>query len=286
MMRKTSALFGVAALLFALLLGQTSSGQMPMGPTAQPQLQLNPQDPQAFQHEIHLLMAINRMGLTLQQLQQLQQILAELRAPQMAQMQRQRELRGFLLSWQGTPEEFEEALKAFQEQTQQNQEQLQQQRRQAIERLKDVLTYRQGELLRQALHKLSAGTEQMDVRMGMMAQMRERMGQMGPMCGQGLPQQDMMGQMHQQPMRQTQPMMQMMPQMGGHGQMGRMGQRAPRRPAQQPMRPMMQHMQHMMPQMGGMGMGQAPTFDELVLKHVELLERVISAKLQALQQQQ
>lgn len=286
MMRKTGVLFGVAALLFALLLGQTSSGQMPMGPTAQPQLPLNPQ---ALQHEIHLLMAINRMGLTPQQLQQLQQILAELKAPQRVQMQRQRELKEFLLSWQGTPEEFEEALKAFQEQTQQPQEQLQQQRRQAIERLKDVLTYRQGELLRQALHKLSAGAGQMDVKMGMMAQMRERMGQMGPMCGQGLPRQDMMGQMHQQPLRQTQPMMQMMPQMGGHGQMGRMGQRAPMGPALQPMQPMTQHMRpmmQMMAQMGGMGMGQAPTFDELVLKHVELLERVISAKLQALQQQQ
>jgi hypothetical protein len=255
-MRKTSALFGVAALLLALLIGQTGSGQMPMDTMAQPQAQ---SDPQALQHEIHLLMAINRMGLTEFQLERLKTILADLKVSQMAQMQRQRELKQFLLSWQGSPEEFDAALKEQQEKLQQGQKIFQQQRRQALEQLKDVFSYRQGELLRETLQKLSGGMPamgQMQQPMGQsMTQMRGHMGQRQGGSG-----------------------------MGGHGQMGMMGR------TQQHMQPMMQHMQQMMQMMQMMqqmgGMGQAPSFDELVLKHLDLLERVLGEKLQALRGQQ
>ncbi len=251
MMRKTSAMFGVAALLLALLLGQTGSGQMPMGPTGPPQMQAGPQ---TLQHEIHLLTAINRMELTEFQLKKLNTILADLNVSQMAHMQRQRELKEFLLSWQGTPEAFDEALKEQQEKLQQGQRILQQKRQQALEQLKDVLRYHQGELLRETLQRLSGsmGMGGMSPMMGQMPQMMERMrGHMGEMQG------------------------------GMGGRMGMMGQ------MQQPMQPMMQHMQQMMQMMQQMGgMGQAPAFDELVLKHLDLLERVIGEKLQALQGQQ
>lgn len=248
MMRKTSAMFGVAALLLALLLGQTGSGQMPgpMGPMgpSQPQAQ-QPMSPQMLEQEIELLIAINRMGLSPEQLRQLQQVLSELRASQQAHMQSQQELRDFLLRWQGTPEAFEQSLQNLQQQVQQPRTR----RQELMAQLKDVLTYRQGEQLREALQKLSDGTAPMPSQMG---QPMGRMG-MGMMSG---------------------PM--------GQGQMGMMGPMGPAQ-GQGPGMPMMNMMQRMQ-QMGGMG--QAPSFDELVLKHLELLERVISEKLQALQGQQ
>lgn len=259
MMRKTSLLFGVTTLFLALLLGQTGSGQMPMDRTVQPEA---PSNPQALQHEIHLLTAIDRMGLTEPQLERLRTILSDLRVSQMAQLERQRGLKEFLLSWQGSPEEFDAALKEQQEKLQQGQKIFQQKRRQALEQLKDVFSYRQGELLLETLQKLSGG-------MPAMGRMQQPMGQSMIQTG---------GHMGQR---------QGGSRMGGHGQMGMMGQTQ----TQQPMQPMMQHMQQMMQmmqQMGGMGMGmgRAPSFDELVLKHLDLLERVIGEKLQALQGQQ
>jgi hypothetical protein len=247
MRRKTTVALGVAALLIALLLGQVGSGQM--GPMGQPQAQAQ-MSPEQLQHEIQLLMAINRMGLTVEQLGELKNIIAELKTIRHEPMVQQRGLREFLLSWQGSPEEFEGALRAFQEQAEQARQQLRQRHRDAIEQLKETLSYRQGELLMGALKRLDGP--------GAMGHMAERMAQHTAQ----------MQQMHQSMGRMGR---------GMRPQMGMMGQRQMRQP--------MGQMGGMMGMMGPMGpMGQAPrqTFGELILKHLDLLERVIDEKLQAL----
>ena len=282
-MRKTGAMLGISALLLALLVGQPGIGQMqgpmPMEMSSSPQM-----NPQMLEKEIELLIAINRMGLSVEQLQQLQQIVSELRAPQQMHLQHRQELRDFLLSWQGSPEEFESALQSFQEEKKQELQQLKAQQKELIAQLKDVLTYRQGELLRQALQKLSAPK---GMGMGGMGRMERPE---GPAHG-AAPGQQQMG-------------MGMMGMGQGHGQGQGQGQAQAHAQAQaQPgmgmgmgmMQMMQQHMQMMRQMMGrmgqnGMGMGrmggaQAPKLEELILKHAELLERVLGQKLQALQGQ-
>ena len=279
-MRKTGAMLGISALLLALLVGQPGIGQMqgpmPMGMSSSPQM-----NPQMLEKEIELLIAINRMGLSVEQLQQLQQIVSELRAPQQMHLQHRQELRDFLLSWQGSPEEFESALQSFQEEKKQELQQLKAQQKELIAQLKDVLTYRQGELLRQALQKLSAPKG-----MGGMGRMERPE---GPAHGAAPGQQQMgmgmmgMGQGHGQGQGQAHAQAQAQPGMGmGMGMMQMMQQHM------QMMRQMMQRMGGM--GQGGMGMGrmggaQAPKLEELILKHAELLERVLGQKLQALQGQ-
>jgi len=277
MTRKTSFVLGVGVLLLALLVGQVGSGQMPnpmpMGPQGPaPQMQMNPQ---MLEQEIELLIAIDRMGLSVEQLQQLQQIISGLQAPQQVHRKHREELQQFLLSWQGPPEQFEQALQNFKQERRQQLEQLKTQNRDLIHQLKDVLTYRQGELLYQALRKLSAskGMGGMGIPMVMEGKGQQPMGRQGgsahgaapgrpPMMGIGP-----MGMMQrmQQHMRMMQQMQRMMEQIGpGAGAMG-MG----------------------MIGMGRMGQGpaQAPKLEELIEQHLELLQRVIAQKLQALQGQ-
>jgi len=213
-----------------------------------------------LEHEIELLIAINRMGLSQEQLQQLQQILGELQAPQRMHMQHREELRQFLLSWQGAPEEFDQALQNFQQERQQQRERLQSQNRELWGQLKDVLTYRQGERLYQALRKLSVPQGRGGMGMPMRMGDKDRPPTMG------------MGPSPAQPGMGPMGMMQMMRMMQQH---------------MQRMRPMMPRME---PMQGGMGRGKlgrapAPSLEELIERHIELLERVIAQKLRALQGQ-
>ncbi len=283
-MRKTSAMLSVGALLVALLVGQVGSGQMPMpmgpqGPAMQPEM-----TPQRLEQEIELLIVLNRMGLSPEQLRQMQQILGGLQAVRPMHRQHREELRQFLLSWQGPPEQFEQALQNFKQERQQRLESLKAQNRELLNRLKDVLTYRQGELLRQVFHKLSAqGMGGMG--MGMMG-----MGpQEGPAHGTA-PDRSPMGMRGRMGMGQgpAQPGMDRNMGMGGMGMgmmgMGPMGGMPMMQMMMQHMQ-MMQRMMQMMQQMGmggqdGMGM---PSLEAIVEQHRELLLRVIAQKLEALQ---
>ena len=299
-MRKTSAMLSVGALLVALLVGQVGSGQMPMpmgpqGPAMQPEM-----TPQMLEQEIELLIVLNRMGLNPEQLRQMQQILGGLQAVRPMHRQHREELRQFLLSWQGPPEQFEQALQNFKQERQQRLESLKAQNRELLNRLKDVLTYRQGELLRRALHKLSAqGMGGMGMGMGMMgmgpqggpahgtAPDRSPMGMRGRMgMGQGPAQPGMDRDMGMN--------MNMGMGMGGMGMgmmgMGPMGGMPMMQMMMQHMQ-MMQRMMQMMQQMGMGGMGGMggrdgmgmPSLEALVEQHRELLLRVIAQKLEALQ---
>ncbi len=294
-MRKTSAMLSVGALLVALLVGQVGSGQMPMpmgpqGPAMQPEM-----TPQRLEQEIELLIVLNRMGLSPEQLRQMQQILGGLQAVRPMHRQHREELRQFLLSWQGPPEQFEQALQNFKRERQQRLESLKAQNRELLNRLKDVLTYRQGELLRRALHKLSAqGMGGMGMGMGMGREMGMGMGMMGmgPQGGPAhgtAPDRSPMGMRGRMGMGQgpAQPGMDrdmgMNMGMGGMG-MGMMGGMPMMQMMMQHMQ-MMQRMMQMMQQMGmggqdGMGM---PSLEALVEQHRELLLRVIAQKLEALQ---
>ncbi len=294
-MRKTSAMLSVGVLLVALLVGQVGSGQMPMpmgpqGPAMQPEM-----TPQRLEQEIELLIVLNRMGLSPEQLRQMQQILGGLQAVRPMHRQHREELRQFLLSWQGPPEQFEQALQNFKRERQQRLESLKAQNRELLNRLKDVLTYRQGELLRRALHKLSAqGMGGMGMGMGMGREMGMGMGMMGmgPQGGPAhgtAPDRSPMGMRGRMGMGQgpAQPGMDrdmgMNMGMGGMG-MGMMGGMPMMQMMMQHMQ-MMQRMMQMMQQMGmggqdGMGM---PSLEALVEQHRELLLRVIAQKLEALQ---
>lgn len=267
--KRLSVVLGVVALSAALLLGQTGSGQMgqPMGPMAQTQ------NPEQLQMEIHLLKAINQAGFTQTQLEQLQAIISDLQAARQTSVQHQQELKDFLLDWQGNPEEFDEALRSFQEQAQQAQQNAQQQRQAAVERLKNVLTYRQGEVLLDVLGPRPDRGPQMGMYgMGMAMMAPAQPPQMGQMMDQM--QQHMRAMMEQ--MRQH-----MGPSRQGMGMMGQM------QPHHQQM---MERMKSMMSQMGRMrGMmgqrdpgpmvGQRPDFGALFLQHLDVWDKVITEKL-------
>lgn len=271
-MKRLSVVFGVIALSFGLLLGQTGSGQMgePMGPTVQTQ------DPVRLQMEIHLLQAINQAGLTRDQLEQLQAIVSELKTAQDSVLKRQQKLRDFLLDWQGNPEEFDAALQSFQRETQQAQRDIQQQRQAAVERLKSVLTFRQGEVLLNVLGRRPDETPQMGVRgRGMMAPSGPP--QMGHMMDQMEQHMRAMTEKMRQHMALSQQGMGMM----GQGMMGQM---------QQHHQQMMERMQSMMARigrirgmMGNMGPGpmmeQHPNLPEVFLQHLDLWEDILSEKL-------
>lgn len=282
-------------MLLALWVGQVGSGQMPMPMDPQGGPAADDLSPQQREKEIAVLIALNRMGLSPAQLERMQQILAELQTvqPQEVHRQHRQELREFLLRWQGDPEAFEEALQNFQEDRKARLQQVKDRQQKLLEELLDLLSYRQGEILRQALHRLSRPQA---MEMGMMG-MEMGMGR-GMMGREGRPEHPMGNPPTDSPVGQAGmgdpcgdgPSASPGMEHGGRG-------RAPSdvdgmAMARSPMMQMMQHMRRMgmMGMMGGGMMGppsemprQAPSLEELILRNAQLLEQVIAQKLGALQ---
>jgi predicted metal-dependent hydrolase len=109
--------------------------------------------PERLQEEIALLKLINEMGLSSEQLKTLQQMISELLANRQAVVQAQMDLRDFLLEYQGLPDGLAEALKPYEEKVEGARQAFREALQSSVNQLKDLLTLRQGEVLREFLRK-------------------------------------------------------------------------------------------------------------------------------------
>jgi len=149
MTKKLAVVLGLLGLLLIYSIPQLGSGQTDEGLP----LIKGPLDREQLQMEIELLRLINAMGLSRDQLAELKTMVSELRAAQDGITQAQLELKDFLLGYQGDPEGFAEAVKPYDEKVTQAKEAFERQLQGSVERVKDVLTLRQGEVLREFLKK-------------------------------------------------------------------------------------------------------------------------------------
>jgi predicted metal-dependent hydrolase len=130
---------------------QTPS-QMPMA--EQPQKQSQERiEPERLQEEIALLKLMGEMELNREQLTALQQMVSELLAKRRAIVQAQLDLRDFLLEYQGPADELPEALKPYEQKVEEARRAFREALRSSVDQLKDLLTLRQGEVLREFLRK-------------------------------------------------------------------------------------------------------------------------------------
>ncbi len=231
MMKKVTVVFGLGLLLLAFSL-PAGSGQM--GPM------MEAKSPEELHREITVLKALNRMELSKEQLEELLAIVSELKAAHQEMMKPAMELREFLLDWQGSREDFEKALAPMEEKAQAAHRAFQEKLKASVERIKDLLSFRQGEILMDALVDLAGPP----MRMGMMRMrgMREMM-------------EEMMERMREH-----------MQQMGMMPMMPKMHERMLER---------MQKMREQMPRM----MALRARLEEVLMKHLDLLERVLMEKL-------
>ncbi len=126
--------------------------QMPMA--AQPQKQSQERiEPERLQEEIALLKLMSEMELSREQLTALQQMVSELRAKRQAIVQAQLDLRDFLLEYQGPADELPEALRPYEKKVEEARRAFREALQSSVDQLKDLLTLRQGEVLREFLRK-------------------------------------------------------------------------------------------------------------------------------------
>lgn len=124
-------------------------------------------DRERLRREIALLRLLAEMGLTREQLQALQGIVADLKTKRDAIWQAQLELRDFLLGYSGPDDgqTLEEALRPYEEKIESARKDFREGLQGAVDRLKGILTLKQGEVLREFLRKhfaVPAGREKED----------------------------------------------------------------------------------------------------------------------------
>lgn len=155
---------GVLALVLAFSIPQlvTSQSQTEQAPTAQPSV-----DRMQLRMEIGLLRLINEMGLSRDQLASIKEMISDLRTSEQAILQAQQELRDFLASYNGTREGFAEAVKPFDEKIAQARKAFHEKLRTSIEKAKDRITMRQAEILREFITR-HLGTEHLQPSQRMM----------------------------------------------------------------------------------------------------------------------
>lgn len=159
--RTMAAVLGVVALGLGLIaVSQVGVSLQPQSPPLRPeaqgpseQAQLEEASEDRLRVEIELLKLINELGLTREQLQTLQRIVSDLRAKRQAIVQAQLEMRDFLLAYAGPPEGLAEALEPYEGRVEEARRAFRDALRRSIEQLKDLLTLRQGEVLRDFLRE-------------------------------------------------------------------------------------------------------------------------------------
>lgn len=103
------------------------------------------------QAQIQLLAAINRAGLSLEQMEAIQSALQTLPAARDAVVSAQQALKEFLIRWNGAPAQFDAAYAQAQVQVTQAVQALKDQGQAALDAVKNTLTVSQGEILMESL---------------------------------------------------------------------------------------------------------------------------------------
>lgn len=109
------------------------------------------------QAQIQVLAAINRAGLSLEQMETIQSALQTLFAARDAVVSSQQTLKDFLLRWDGSPAEFDAAFEQAREPVSQALQALKDQGQAALAAVKNTLTVSQAEILMESLGLASAG---------------------------------------------------------------------------------------------------------------------------------
>lgn len=285
-MKKAIVVFGLGVMLFGLSLGQASSAQMQMGT----------QPSSALPQEIHLLKVINQAGLTKAQLGEFQGLLSGMREAQQAIVQRQQELKAFLVAWQGTPDEFSAALQPVEAQVQQANQALEQEQQNITSKLKKLLSYYQGETLLGGLREMTAASSQMPMPMDMQSMMQQMQNgmhammqgrQQMPIQGMGNGQQDSKDQVKQPEMAAEGSHQAHHPEQNNGGQMDQSGMMENGN-MQKGMQEMMQMHQQMMTRMQAMqgaqmgSMMMQANWGAILLQNLDLLEQAIAEKVASL----
>ena len=115
--------------------------------------------------EIAMLRAINDMDLSADQLETLHAVVSDLRSERDQVIEAQRSLRGFLVQFEGTRDEYRQAVQAYDDELAQARSEFQQALQGAIDTVKGTLTIQQGQILRQHLARsLGAVSDRVEVR--------------------------------------------------------------------------------------------------------------------------
>ena len=166
MTTKRLALTAALALLgFGLLFAASQAGigeaqtppqtpsQTPAFPMQQGEQQAENVDPEQLAKEIALLRLLGEMELSRDQLEALHGMVAELQTRRQEILQTQLELRDFLMQYQGSREDLTEQLQPYEEKVAQARRGFRESLASSVDRLKDLLTLKQGEVLRTFLMK-------------------------------------------------------------------------------------------------------------------------------------
>jgi hypothetical protein len=169
-MTKRFALWAALALLLSGLIfaaSQAGIGQMavqtapqtpPQIPAVQtlqdqPQTQALEVNPEELRAEIALLRLLSEMELSRDQLETLHGMVTDLQARRGEILQAQLELRDFLMQYQGSRDDLAEQLEPYEEKIAQARKGFRETLASSVDRLKDLLTLKQGEILREFLMK-------------------------------------------------------------------------------------------------------------------------------------
>lgn len=156
-MKKVALVLGLVLLLFAFSYPWAGSGQMG-------------REVKELQKEIRILTLINLAGLSKPQMVTLRDIVSRLRAGQEEIMRQELELREFLLSWEGSPEQFKEAFAPFQQRLREAHQAFAEKLKKSVEQIKEMLTIKQGEIIRDFL------LQEMMPHHPLMEKLKERLG--------------------------------------------------------------------------------------------------------------
>ncbi|HEY5595751.1 MAG TPA: hypothetical protein VIL47_00615 [Candidatus Bipolaricaulota bacterium] len=143
-MKRVYVTLGLIALV--ALFSLPGSGQMDQGVLSADQAGML-----GSQAQIQLLAAINRAGLSLEQMETIQSALQTLLAGRDAVVSAQQTLKDFLIRWNGAPAQFDAAYAQAQEQVSQAVQALKDQGQAALDAVKNTLTVSQGEILMESL---------------------------------------------------------------------------------------------------------------------------------------
>ncbi len=143
-MKRIAILAGLAviAVLVALVWPQLGTGQFFGGSS-------DSGESQKLRQEIAMLRLVNELELTADQMTALKNQIAQIQASYTGVKRANVELKDFLVGFKGTREEHREAVKPFNEKVAQAEEAFHKQLQASVEAVKDLFTFRQGEILQE-----------------------------------------------------------------------------------------------------------------------------------------
>jgi len=152
-MRKGTVAVGLVALALVFSATPFVLSQM-QTPSDEPESQASVDvDSDRLRLEIAMLRAINDMDLSAEQLETLHSIVADLRSRRDRIIEAQRSLRDFLVQFEGSRDEYHDAVRSYEDELSQARTEFRQALQDAIDQAKRTFTIQQGQILREHLNR-------------------------------------------------------------------------------------------------------------------------------------